>query len=83
MKDYKFNVKTFTEGGILVNNDNFTSIANIAKAYPNISYHTIYYITYYVDSDVPRKPSKKIRKVMDRFHVTQLNDEEDMFTKVY
>ena len=77
--NYKFNVKTFDESGEMVNDDNFTSIANISKAYPSFTYHTIYYITYY-DSDFPRKPSKKISKIMNRFKVIEINN-DDMFVK--
>lgn len=54
-KNFKFNVKTFDEEGNIINDDNFTSIANIAKAYTNFTYHTIYYITYY-DATQSRKP---------------------------
>jgi hypothetical protein len=74
MQGFKFNVQTFDNDGNLLNDDNYKTISKIAEAYKHIPYATIYYITHY--SDTGRKPSKKIKHIMDRFRITQLSNDE-------
>ncbi len=59
MKAIKFNVRTYDEKENLVDNDNYKSITDIHKSYPDIPYGTINYIAYYYDNDISRKPSKQ------------------------
>lgn len=80
MKTLQFNVTTYDEEGYVVDNDDYKSIADIHRAYPHLSYATIHYIANYYEN-TPRKTSKKISKIMERFAVTQLNTDQ-MFEKI-
>ncbi len=63
----------------LVDDDDYKSISDIHRSYPDIPYGTIYYIAHYYD--VPKKPSKKIEKIMQRFEVFPVSNNK-VFEKV-
>lgn len=79
MKKYNaFNVKLYNDNKEEISNEDFVSIADIVKAYPNISYNSLYYIAHYKAKG--RKPSSKMVKMMDRIMITQL-DQPDLFER--
>lgn len=72
MKTIQFNVKTYDNEGNIVDNDDYYSIADIQRNYPQLSYNSIHYIANYHET-IPRKPSKKILRIMKQFEVTPVN----------